>query len=141
MATNVRNRSVGILILSLGPMIFGPTIFGPMIFGPAICSRAVSETVTFSAWFRRVLRMRFASALRTVSYHTETARAFFALSHFWTENRIPPLPPQGQAFPKNAPSASKLAAQVRGRRLRGALQAEGRDEAALLVHQIGDGGV
>src|SRR5260370_37675159 len=91
MATNVRNRSVGMLILSLGPTIFAPTIL----------SRTGSETVALSPWRRRVLRMRFRSHI-------------LALSHFRTENRIPPPPEfiigpaygrtrwRGRAFPENA---------------------------------------
>src|SRR5260370_27424091 len=111
MATNVRNRSVGMLILSLGPTIFAPTIL----------SRTGSETVALSPWRRRVLRMRFRSHI-------------LALSYFRTEIGIP-------LFLKMLRWISKLAAQVGSGRLRGALQVEGRDEATLLVHQIGDGGV
>src|SRR5260370_32050350 len=111
MGKNGGNRSVGMVILSLGPTIFAPTIL----------SRTGSGTVSLSPWRRRALRMRFRSHI-------------LALWHFRTENGIP-------LFLKMLRWISKLAAQGGSGRLRGALQVEGRDEATLLVHQIGDGGV
>src|SRR5215469_9235505 len=86
MATKVRSRSVGILILSLGPAIF---------------SRGCNTSVDLPPWRALVLRMRLPS----------------------------PKP------------RSQMAAQVRGSFLRRPVELEGRDEAAVLVHQIGDGGM
>src|SRR5580693_6794584 len=126
MATKVRKRSVGMLILSLGPAIF---------------SRAGSAAAAVPPWRRRDFRMRCSPA-SAPGHSTHSRYPSYIHDRGGCEDLKMPqhlcAPPMWR---RTIRPRSELAAQVGGGRLRGALEAEGRDEAALLVHQIGDGGV